>query len=188
MNTKKNSQYQFTHDLIKDTMVRLLEKNELKEITVKKLCLTAGINRSTFYAHYESLYDLWADIDSLLRIEHIRAFDEANIHFSNYLSEEGFRVALDFVHRYRHFYRGYLERLSSTEYLEQLFSEMWSREQEQDESAYTDGLYHYIFVMGGAIKAVERWLKQGCREPVDEMAKILTQCAVSAGDNVQGIS
>ena len=125
VNTKKNSHYQFTHDLIKQTMARLLEKTELKDITVKELCATAGINRSTFYAHYETLYDLWADIDSLLREEHIHEFDKANIHFSNYMSREGFRVALDFVYRYRHFYRGYLERISSSEYIEAMFNEVW---------------------------------------------------------------
>ena len=39
----------------------------------------------------------------------------------------------------------------------------------------TDSLYHYIFTLGGAIKVVERWLKHGCKEPVDSMAKLLTQ-------------
>ena len=33
MNTKKNSHYQFTHELIQQTMARLFEKNELKDIS-----------------------------------------------------------------------------------------------------------------------------------------------------------
>ena len=176
MNTKKNSHYQFTHELIRQTMARLLEKNELKDITVKKLCAVAGINRSTFYAHYESLYDLWADIDSILRVEHIRAFDEANVHFSNYMSLEGLRVALDFVYRYRHFYRWYLERLSTSEYLEALFDEVWAAGPKDTEEQRAAGLYHYLFTLSGAMKVVERWLKCGCRESVDTMAELLTLC------------
>ena len=173
MNTKKNSHYQFTHDLIRQTMANLLEKNELKDITVKELCAVAGINRSTFYAHYESIYDLWADIDSLLRMEHIRAFDEANVHFSNYMSRDGFRVALGFVYRYRHFYRGYLERLSSTEYLEAMFEEIMDDGGEDEKQI--DSLYRYIYTLCGAMKVVERWLKHGCSESVDQMAELLTQ-------------
>lgn len=179
MNTKKNSHYQFTHELIQQTMARLLEKNELKDITVKELCAVSGINRSTFYAHYESLYDLWADIDSILRVEHIRAFDEANVHFSNYMSEDGFRVALNFVYRYRHFYRGYLERLSVPEYLEAMFHEILAAETAPEDENRTDRLYHFIFTLGGALKVVERWLKHGCKEPVDTMAKLLTQYVVN---------
>ena len=180
MNTRKNSHYQFTHDLIKQTMARLLEKNELKDITVKKLCLTAGINRSTFYAHYETLYDLWADIDSLLREEHIHEFDKANVHFSNYMSREGFRVALDFVYRYRHFYRGYLEHISSSEYIEAMFNEIMGEGADPAAENRIAALYRYIYTLSGAVKVVERWLKNGCRESSEDMAEILTQCVASA--------
>ena len=36
----------------------LLEKKDLAYITVKEICTAAGVNRSTFYLHYETVGDL----------------------------------------------------------------------------------------------------------------------------------
>ncbi|MDE7464468.1 MAG: TetR/AcrR family transcriptional regulator [Clostridiales bacterium] len=39
-------------------LVALLESKEFPEITIMDICKAAGVNRSTFYAHYENTYDL----------------------------------------------------------------------------------------------------------------------------------
>ena len=39
-------------------LFRLLEKKGLQEISIVELCAEAGVNRSTFYAHYTNTYDL----------------------------------------------------------------------------------------------------------------------------------
>ena len=54
MNVKNNKRHQETIENIEKTFVLLLKDNELKEISVTELCKTAGINRSTFYAKYET--------------------------------------------------------------------------------------------------------------------------------------
>ena len=36
----------------------LLEKKDYDYITIKEICEKAGVNRSTFYLHYETLDDL----------------------------------------------------------------------------------------------------------------------------------
>ena len=36
----------------------LLEKKEFAYITIRELCAAAGVNRSTFYLHYQDIYDL----------------------------------------------------------------------------------------------------------------------------------
>ena len=48
----------------KDAMLRLYKTTPLKDITVRKLCQTAGYNRSTFYLHYRDIIDLLHDIDN----------------------------------------------------------------------------------------------------------------------------
>ena len=39
-------------------LIALLEIKEFAYITVSEICKTAGVNRSTFYLHYETLGDL----------------------------------------------------------------------------------------------------------------------------------
>ena len=38
--------------------LELLEKKDFPYITVKEICQAAGVNRSTFYLHYETIADL----------------------------------------------------------------------------------------------------------------------------------
>ncbi len=48
-----------TEEAIKDAFVQLLnEKKELQYITVTELVKRAGITRSSFYTHYENIYDV----------------------------------------------------------------------------------------------------------------------------------
>ena len=41
--------------------LELLGKKDFSCITVKERCETAGVNRSTFYLHYETIGDLLAE-------------------------------------------------------------------------------------------------------------------------------
>lgn len=47
-----------TKKAIKDAFLELRSKKELEKITVKELCELAYINKSTFYCHFEDIYDL----------------------------------------------------------------------------------------------------------------------------------
>ncbi len=47
-----------TEKAIKNAFLELRSKHPLEKITVKELCRLAQINKSTFYAHYEDIYDL----------------------------------------------------------------------------------------------------------------------------------
>lgn len=41
-----------------EAFIELLEKKDFAYITVKEICEKAGVNRSAFYPHYETLNDL----------------------------------------------------------------------------------------------------------------------------------
>ncbi len=47
-----------TEKKITDSFLFLLQKKPLKKITIRELCEVAEINRSTFYAHYDDIYEL----------------------------------------------------------------------------------------------------------------------------------
>lgn len=51
-----------TKALLKTALARLLEEKSLNKITVKELVEEADINRSTFYLHYNDIYDLIDEI------------------------------------------------------------------------------------------------------------------------------
>ena len=44
-----------------EAFLKLLEEKDFAYITVKEICEKAGVNRSTFYLHYETVNDLLAE-------------------------------------------------------------------------------------------------------------------------------
>lgn len=57
-----NSSSKKTRNLIKKTFAELInEKKELSKITVTELVKRAGITRSTFYTHYDDIYEVVND-------------------------------------------------------------------------------------------------------------------------------
>ncbi len=58
---------------IRDGLIVLLRTTPLSEVTVSALCKQAGVNRSTFYVHYNNVMDCFEEItDEILdRMTHI---------------------------------------------------------------------------------------------------------------------
>ena len=44
-----------------EAFLTLLAKKDFEYITVKEICEVAGVNRSTFYLHYETMSDLLSE-------------------------------------------------------------------------------------------------------------------------------
>ena len=58
---KSESKYYNTACLMDEALILLLEKKEYSFITIKEICEKAGVNRSTFYLHYETIDDLLSE-------------------------------------------------------------------------------------------------------------------------------
>ena len=55
---KNQSKYFNTAIKMDEALLSLLEKKDFAYITIKEICGVAGVNRSTFYLHYENMSDL----------------------------------------------------------------------------------------------------------------------------------
>ena len=58
---RSESKYFATAARMDEAFLELLEKKDFAYITVKEICEKAGVNRSTFYLHYETVNDLLAE-------------------------------------------------------------------------------------------------------------------------------
>lgn len=59
----KDHRVRVTQTLIRRAFTELLTKKPIQSISIKELCERAGINRGTFYAHYQDIYDLREKIE-----------------------------------------------------------------------------------------------------------------------------
>ena len=58
---RSKSKYFATAVKMDEAFLSLLEKKDFSYITVKEICEKAGVNRSTFYLHYETVNDLLSE-------------------------------------------------------------------------------------------------------------------------------
>jgi AcrR family transcriptional regulator len=95
-----NSASRKTKQKIKETFAELMnEKHELAHITVTELVKRAGITRSSFYTHYDNIYDVASDIQNetmevLLKntenLTTLEDFEACIDEITKYLKENGY--------------------------------------------------------------------------------------------------
>lgn len=73
---KNESKYFNTAILFDEALIYLLEKKDIEYITIKEICKKAGVNRSTFYLHYENVNDLVEETLNYINEKFINYFNE----------------------------------------------------------------------------------------------------------------
>ncbi len=76
---KENQRVMLTKRLLKDGLLRILSRKGLNNVSVSELCKESGINRATFYRHYEIPRDVLVEIE-LEILEDLRANVDLRAH------------------------------------------------------------------------------------------------------------
>ncbi len=166
MNTKNNKRRKESIDKIQRVFITLLQKQELHEITVAKICKEAGLNRSTFYANYIDIYDLADKMKEHLEEEVNRLFEEE--------VAKGFN-SNDYLKLFRHikenqlFYRTYFKLGYDNNYRIKLYDT--HQAERHFDNQYID--YHIEFFKCGLNAVIKKWLAKGCLESPEEMYEII---------------
>lgn len=178
MNTKNNKRAQGTDEAIIRAVFEIiqLERRPLGKITVREVCEKAEINRSTFYAHYQDVFDVVEKVEkNMAKMHHARLQDV-------FLAGGGFREAiesmLEFVREYREFYSLYFSQSNRVSHMIEIlnfpFQEQILQIQEKDMGGVPgEGVYHYRFFTAGMASLLTIWLDRDCRETPAELYEIL---------------
>ncbi len=76
MTTKQDHRKRVTKMMLQQALTKLLQTKPIQEITVTQLCQESGINRTTFYLHYQDAYDMLEKIQD-------EFYDELMVHLEN---------------------------------------------------------------------------------------------------------
>lgn len=71
----KDTRVQYTKDVLKKALLKILKIKSIDKVTVKELCDEAGINRGTFYLHYSTPNDLLLEIERDFMTENFSTFN-----------------------------------------------------------------------------------------------------------------
>lgn len=108
MNKKNNLRYQENEAKIRAYFISLLDTTDIDRITVRMICEEVGIHRSTFYAHFEDIYDLLRKTEQVMNASLLAEVRELMEEENFYLNPEYYIRFLTFMEKHRTFYHACL--------------------------------------------------------------------------------
>lgn len=174
MNTKGNQRFENTENKIRQVLTALLKKKRFSEVTVSEICQMAGIHRTTFYSHYEDIYDLmrkYAATD-------YQKFYDAFTRRTETGEQASFQQLFEKIRDSKEFYKAYLDESNQININRDIFLE--SLKQYADDLIPRFGYenldelyYHQTFFCAGLSAIIQRWILNDCKESPEEMCRIL---------------
>ena len=187
---KSESKYFNTAAKMDLALISLLKKKPFEYITVSEICKTAGVNRSTFYLHYETVGDLLDETTRYLLDDYLKYFtaDAKSAVFN--LESRNPRELLFVNDEYLIPYLTYIKDHSEVFYTALLhnktfgFDDVYKRMFESifnpilNKFSYPveDRKYVMMYYLNGINAIILEWLKNGCDKSIKEISGIISVC------------
>ena len=174
----------FTRKALQDSLLALMKEKSILSITIKEICDTAGLSRSTFYTHYKDQYDLLRQIEEQTLIE-AEKIVFSPIHTAG--KSGGLKAAvilqglLQYIANNSNSIQVLLSENGDSRFQKKFFHRGVGNIRRLTEAAGVKSpdkevaKYDFVFMIGGMLTLVQEWLKNGMDAPVPEMVKVLVR-------------
>lgn len=183
------SRYFNTAQKMDKALIELLEEKEFEYITVNEICKRAGVNRSTFYLHYENITDLLnesvkyalddffenVEIDSSI----VSDIDTVPLEKLVFISPDYLKPYLEYIKDHDRIFRTMLKQASVMRLgvaYQALFDRVLGPVLRRFGCPEEIHEYLMTFFIHGLIAVITQWLENGCKESVDEITHIIIYC------------
>ncbi len=172
-----------------EAFLALLEKKDFAYITVKEICAAAGVNRSTFYLHYETVGDLLHEsVAYMLRqfldyMAHDTETFVAKLHTCPLqelylLTPEYLTPYLNYIREHRRLFRTATENaavLGLDRAYDQMCRHVLTPILERYGVPQEERAYRMAFSVQGLMAIITEWLRRDCADSVERIISILPQ-------------
>lgn len=187
---RSESKYFNTAAKMDEAFLALLEIKDFAYITVKELCAAAGVNRSTFYLHYETLEDLLGECAQYLNDRFLSYMQRDCAAFVEKLhtcpleelclvTPEYLTPYLTFIKENQRLFRTSLAH-AGTLHLEKSYAGLLQYVLfpilERFSVPEEDRPYLMAFYISGLMAVVTSWLDTGCEDSVARITSIMQRC------------
>ena len=187
---RSESKYFATAARMDEAFLELLEQKDFAYITVKELCAKAGVNRSTFYLHYETLADLLAESAQYIIDRFVAAMPHDTQEFLEKLSErpveelylitpEYLVPYLTYVKEHRRVFRTTVEQASAlrmNDAYEALSRHVFLPILNRFGVSAADREYLMAFYISGLMAIINRWLQADCQDSIEHIISVMQTC------------
>ncbi|MBQ9941824.1 MAG: TetR/AcrR family transcriptional regulator [Christensenellaceae bacterium] len=196
---KAESKYFNTAVKLDRALLSLLEKKSFAYITVSEICKEAGVNRSTFYLHYETLGDLLEetaryvidDFSSCFSAELKKIFldiDGCELKELNFITNKYLQPYLGFIREKRRVFSTFLAHPSTfnfSAFFNRLFDNVFDPILDRFDYPPEERKYVMMFYLNGITAIVTQWVKDGCEKSTEEVSCIIQHCIFGKGEWMQ---
>lgn len=171
MERKVDRRSRMTKRILHETLIELLQTAHISELSVKRICEAADLNRSTFYAHYQSPMELLQEIEQEAYQELTGYVTDENRKHTASFTRDSMMRTLEFVRKNPELSRVLLGSNGSARFKEISLSITADHYIKQKDSKQTHYLQHYY--VAGWTAVVEEWLNNGCVDPISEICDLV---------------
>ena len=196
---KNESKYFNTAIKMDEALITLLEKKDFEYITIKEICDTAGVNRSTFYLHYDNASDLLKETTRYVIDKHLAYYEidkqRISLRLETCKREELLFITDEYLTPYLTFIKDNqrLFKVSVKQFHSMHMDEVYGRMFEHIFSPIlarfcvpeAEHTYVMKFYLTGVFAIVMEWLDKSCSEDLKTVIKIIINC-VMGERNVNG--
>ena len=157
----------------------MLEKN-INGITVSQITALAGLNRSTFYIHYQDIYDMVEQIQTeifqqFVELVQSRTPSAQLLTDIFYFLAENTDLCAAFLGRHGDYQ--FVEKFKDV--VKQHCLSYWNNQQTQLSAAQME--YFYAYIASGCIGLIQKWLATGMKEAPQQLAAMAETLILQGG-------
>jgi len=180
---KEDRRVRKTKKALREALIELLNEKNIQNITVKELTDKADIHRSTFYANFKDVYELYNHVeDSIIQeISDIISIDY------NFKLDIFFNDLIEYINKNRHISRLFFGGNISAAFFERLTSlfknaciDCWCKE--YGITSISEEMDYYVqFCLSGWLGAIGMWVSRDFEYPLGTLVNMLSDIDASVG-------
>ncbi len=188
---KSESKYFNTATKMNLALITLLKEKPFEYITVSEICKTAGVNRSTFYLHYETIGELLNETVGYLLNDFRSYFSVDMVDLAEcetkelvFICDKYLTPYLSYIKDHREIFATALSHntaLGFENVYKRLFDNIFNPILERFNYSTGDRQYVMMYYLNGINAIVLEWLKNGCDKQIKEISDIITICIFGLG-------
>ena len=187
---KSESKYFNTATKMDLALISLLKKKPFEYITVSEICETAGVNRSTFYLHYETIADLLSEMAQYLINDFLSYFStdvkSVSLNLSDceldelvFICDKYMRPYLTYIKEHKEVFGTVLLHVHTfrlEDVYQRMFENIFNPILDRFHYPAENRKYIMMYYLNGINAIVLEWLKDGCNKSIEEVEGIISAC------------
>lgn len=185
---KNESKYFLTASYMDDALLEILAKKDFEYITVTEICKKAGVNRSTFYLHYESMNDLLKEtIEKVFKsFSNSFTIDTSQDKTKNVLTRREYILPyLNFIEKNLKIYKlmhTKMDLFSLKKIEKYLYKTIFSKALTHFGVDEENKEYIYSFYTSGVVGIINKWIERDCKDDKEKIIELIEDLTKGPND------